>query len=569
MNPNLTSTTGGSCTYKDLLLRKLSYAVISSVLSQIFILQLYVFATHTNPLHPIEWLLTALGTMVSLSTLVFLVPFLLIIFVQSLICAKDYVMKSSYCSTRFQKFVATFSVHNLVLALLHAIVGATVTWLFLSISGGEYQNVAVHCKGQRYCLNAGTFFLVFSGLWTGLYYFIKVYIAERNLAFPVIHQRKFLQLKCQLVPLVWESVILAFWPSLFYSVFYYFYGEYLSGGFGSFLGLLDSNHKNGVFIYVLLWFFSALYYINMNLMRFYFNLFLTEPVQFSLVKDTSGSLTLQESIINYNWPIVQNLACLDLHLLAQWSPPRRHVFFTISNPGGHPHNWNSLVESILKLFTEYTQLLNKTIDIPEKPTNRPIIQAPIIQSPDRFRNLRNMALIDHEEQYRYIDSSNIHPVEFTLPQALLEKLTLKLQAVWSFFKVITGINFLFGELPQANIRKCLANGNLIIWASQGISGIITASIEEDKFGVVQKDLPAIITSLVQLKQSLDKLNKVPALTRKMVGYDDFNYKMKGAVTGAVKRSLFNICKGFESHLAEIPLAKDVYHYLHLHIICKS
>ncbi|KAF7268812.1 hypothetical protein GWI33_018159 [Rhynchophorus ferrugineus] len=305
----------------------------------------------------------------------------------------------------------------------------------------------------------------------------------------------------------------------------------------------------------------------MNLMRFYFNLFLTEPVQFPLVRNQNENLTLQESITNYDWPIVQNLACLDLHLLAQWSNLRRQVFFTLSNPGGHPHNWNSLVENTLRLIKEYTDLLNKTIDVPEKKINTPIVQAPLIQSPDRFRNLRNMALYDQD--YNFIEVSKPPLAKFSFSATVITKISEKFTNILEFVKLILGIKFLFGELPQANVRKCLANGHLIIWASQGIADIVSASLTEDKFGVVQKDLPAIITSLVSLKQSLEKLNKVPALTRKMVGYDDFNYQMKGAVTAAVKRSLFNICRTFEAYMQDIPLSKDIAQYLQVHIICKA
>lgn len=566
MNYNL--TVPGSFTYKDLLLRKLSYAVISSVLTQLFILFIYVFLSNIDLLHPIQWGFSTLRILTSFSTWIFMLPFLTIIFAQSLICAKDYVIKTSYCSTRFQKFLSTFSVHNLILCLLHVIAGAVLIWLFLSISGGKYNNLTENCKGLVYCLNEGAFFLVLSGFWTGFYFFMKVYIAEKNLTFPVIHQRKFLQFKSQLGSIVQDSITHSFWPSIYFAFLYYLQGDSWVEGFKSIFGLLEYEVKPNVWIYFYLWFFNALYYFNMNLMRFYFNLFLTEPVQFPLVKDHSDSLTLQESIINYEWPIVQNLACLDLHLLAQWSAIRRQVFFTLSNPGGHPHNWNFLVENVMKLVKEYTNLLNKTIDVPEQNTKPSIIQAPIIQSPDRFRNLRNMALYDQDD-FNIIEVSQVPAVKFSISDNLISKLSARLSSTIEFVKVILGIKFLFGELPQANVRKCLANGHLIIWASQGIADIVSFSLTEDKFGIVQKDLPVIISSLVNLKQSLEKLNKVPALTRKMVGYDDFNYQMKGAVTAAVKRSLFNICRTFGGYLHDIPLNKEVLQYLQTHIICKS
>ncbi|XP_066245086.1 nucleoporin Ndc1-like [Euwallacea similis] len=568
MYPNLTGAPQ-TVTYKDLLLQKLSYAVISSVLSQFIILQLYVFFANISVLHPMEWLLAALHTMTSANTRVFIIPFITIIFAQSITCAKDYKMKPSYSSTRFQKFLAAFSVHNFVLLLLHVGVGAMLIWLYLSISRSPYENLTELCMGQVYCLNEGSFFLILSGLWIGLYYFVKICMAEKNLAFPVIHQRKFLQLKSQLMPLIKESVIQSFWPCIVFISFYYFYGFTLKTTFKTMFGLIDYEVQSNIFIYFRLWFFGTLYYTNMSLMRFYFNLFLTEPVQFPLVKHPSNSLTLQESITNSEWPIVQNLACLDLYLLAQWSPIRRQVLFSISVPGGHPHNWNLLVENILKLFSEYTQLLNKTIDLPEKQMKPQVIQAPLIQRPDRFRNLRNMALVDHDNYNYDVDVSKSPVAEFSFPNRIFLNVCTRITATWNVIKVVTGINFMFGELPQANIRKCLANGNLIIWTSQGIAELVTTSLEEDKFGVVQKDLPAIITSLVSLKQSLDKLNKVPALTRKMVGYDNFNCKMKGAVTAAVKRSLFNVCKCFAGYLKDVPLSKEVFSYLETHVICRS
>ncbi|KAJ8961639.1 hypothetical protein NQ314_005891 [Rhamnusium bicolor] len=561
MNPNLAVTT--SITYKDLLLRKLYYSVVCSVLSQLVLLQIYVFLSNFNILHPVEWVLQTLNTFTSLSTWLFVIPFVTVIFAQSVICAKDYVFKSSYCSTRFQKFISVFSLHNLVLLVLNIIVGTTLIWLFLSLGCGRYQNMTYECKGRNYCLNEGTFFLILSGFWTGLYYFVKVYISEKHLSFPVIHQRRLFQLKAKILPLLKESITLSLWPTMYFAVLYCLWGNNIKEGFDASFGLLKEENGMGFFIYLYLWMFGTIYYFNMSLMRFFFNLFLTEPVEFPLLKEHSDSLCLQDSINMSNLPIVQNLACLDLYNLAQWSKFRRQVFFTLSQPGGHPHNWNSLVENVLKLFNEYTELLNKSTENTEtiKPLVPPIAIQNSFQSPDRYRNLRNMTLLPDTGMLDIVDITHEPLPGFALPETVIEKLKQKFLNIFSVVKVVLGINFLFGELPQANIQKCLANGYIIIWTSQGISDLACASIVEDRFGIVQKDLPGIITTLVHLKQSLDKLNKVPALTRKIAGYDDFNYKMKRAITMAVKRSLFNIYRTFGSYLNDFPLSKDVVLYM--------
>nr|XP_023025778.1 nucleoporin Ndc1 [Leptinotarsa decemlineata] len=554
MNSNLITNT---FTFKDLLLKKLYYSVICSVFSQLIVLLTYVFISNINIAHPSDWILSTVNTFLSLSTWLFVIPFITIIFAQSIICSKDYISKPSYCSTRFQQFISAFSIRNLILLVLNIIVGTASVWMFLSL-GGEHQNLTSICKGQSYCLNEGSLYLISSGLWTGFYYFAKVYISEKHLEFPVIHQNKVLQFKSQLIPLIKESLIKSVWP-LFYFVFLYtLWGNMFYQNLRATFGLLEGETSDGSFIYLKLWMFSTIYYFNMNMMRFFFNVFLTEPVEFLPCKQTDDSLCLQDFIHTSDFPIVQNLACLDLSNLAQWSKQRRQVFFTLSQPGGHPHIWNSLVESVLRLLTEYTELLSKSTESMER-VSKPLPQVPI-QSPIKYQNLRNMSC-SSDMMTDIVDITHTSVPVISSVKAATDKLQEKITNMFGILKVLLGINFLFGELPQANIQKCLANGLTIIWTCQGISDLACASIMEDKYGIVQKDIPAIVSTLVKLKQNLDKLNKISALSKKIAGYDDFNCKMKGAVSAAVKRSLFNICRTFGKFMSEFPLNKDVALYL--------
>ncbi|VEN57167.1 unnamed protein product [Callosobruchus maculatus] len=560
-------------TYKDLLLKKLSYSVICSVISQLALLQVYIFFTNTNIFHPLQWISSTFSVFTSISTWLYIIPFITIIFAQSIICAKDYVLKQEYCSTRFQNFLSVLSIRNFVLLILNVVIGSTLVWLFSSLGGGPYQSLIVDCNMLRYCLNEGSFLLIISGIWNGVYYFTKIYVAKKHLSFPVIHQRKLLQFKAQLIPLLKESIISSFWPTFYFIIIYMLWGDSFADHFRNMFGLLKPNDSYiGLQAYFYMWIFGGLYNFNMNLMQFFFNLFLTEPVEFPL-QLLPNSLCLQECLNVSEWPIIQNLACYDLNNLALNSKPRRQAFFTLSQPGGHPHNWNSLVESVLKLFKEYTDQIEKSTTVTENlhkaaiPTqtifqqNFPTLPNPI-KSPERYQNFRNMSLVYHTcmDDDITVEVSHI-PIRWNLLQSLIDKIKQKVNNAINFMKILLGINFLFGELPQANIQKCLANGYIVIWASQGISDLVCSSLLEDQYGIVQKDLPAIITTLVQLKQALDKLNKIPALTRKMAGYNDFNFKMKNAVNYAVKRSLFNICRTFGKFLNDIPLSKDTVFYL--------
>lgn len=556
MNPNLTPA--ASFTYKDLLLRKLYYSVMYSVLSQLIVLQIYVFFVNVNITSPVDWLKAAFNTYISPSTWLFIIPFISIVFAQSIICAKDYVFKATFCSTRFQKFIQVLSIHNLILLLFHMLIGGIQVWIFLSLGQGPYQNLIVNCHDKRYCLMEGTFFLVFSGLWTGMYFFIKFYINEKQLMFPVVQQSKLIQFKSIVMPTIKECLSLAVWPSTCFVILYYFWGKSTSKTVRNLLRFeINEKEDSTILIFVYLWLFTALYYFTMNLMRFFFNLFLTEPVEFQLNKQ-DNCLTLQEAINMPHLPIVQNLACLDLANLAKWSLIRRQVLFQLSLPGNHPHNWNFLVDNVLKLFNEYTELLNRTLDSPQKTvTSVPTPCSPQITK-NKYQNLRNMSMNLMDENFVDVNTKSLPNINFFEP--ILMKLKQKLQNIWNIFKILFGINYFFGELPQANIQKCLANGQLIIWCSQSITDLICASLTEDRYGIAQKDLQIIITTLVNLKSSLEKLNKLSSLTRR----DDFNYKMKNSVYLSVKRCLFRISYVFNEYLDSLRLSNDVLQQLQIY-----
>ncbi|XP_004695820.1 PREDICTED: nucleoporin NDC1-like, partial [Condylura cristata] len=51
------------------------------------------------------------------------------------------------------------------------------------------------------------------------------------------------------------------------------------------------------------------------------------------------------------------LALQDLMLLSQYSPSRRQEVFSLSQPGGHPHNWTAISRECLNLLNDMTQKL--------------------------------------------------------------------------------------------------------------------------------------------------------------------------------------------------------------------
>lgn len=565
MEPNLQLKPSPGC--KELLLKKLSYAVIASIVSQLAIIFVYLLVINFSLLHPLDWFVITSKTFTSVSTWLYVVPFLSIIFAQSVICAKDYVFRSSYNVSRIQKILSTISLRNALLFGLHVFSGGLLIWLYLSLAGGQYSSVFSIDKQDRYQLNRHTFYLISCGFWIGLYYFMRIYTFEKRILFPVIHQPKLLQFKSGLIPLVQNSYKGAIWPVIYFMVIYFFLGKAMENYINEMFQLHKPDHSLSYFTFFLSWFFSTIYLLVMNLMRFFFELFLTEPIDFPILSITNNDLTLLNGLAVGNMPIVQHLACFDLFNFSRNSPEKRKVLFTLSQPGNHPHNWNNLISNILQIITTFTETINLSVNAILNPESDKKIEAPLeSQQPViqiyAYKNMRTLSVLKPEIPLNLISVTQNKVIPFTSPvNVFMDTIIHKFKALITMLKAKFGINYLFGRLPVKNIQCCLEDGQIIIWIIQGISNLTIASLNEDNYGIAHKDMPTILSALVELKLSMEKLNRIPTFTKKTQIVDDFNIKMKTGINSAVKRSLYNICKHFRPYINDIPIKKDVLQYL--------
>lgn len=565
---------------KDILLWKLIYAVICSVLSQVIFLLMFIFVLNMNVFQPFNWITSSFTILTSLSTILCLLPLGSIIFAQGIICSKNYVFESPYRSNRIMKILGTFSFRNLVILLLHIITGVLIVWLYLNLIGGNgsFYN---ECN-KNYCVVEETFLLLLNGFWIGLFYFFKKYVSkEKSIQFPVIQQGKYLSVKLR--NRLKQALKEAVWPTVYFLIIYYYRGGYIRDSFTLFFNMpLDKKPLNfwdicNSMLLVYSWLFSTLFIFTMLSMEFFFELFLTEHWKFPILTDSDDSvLKLKNALQMNNIPIVQHLACLDLYILSLWDPVRRQQLFTLSQPGGHPHTWNGVVQEILKLLKDFSseisqatdailtpEIITKPMHIPKEDAklensyynfHQPMLNETILRNP-YHSPLRNMSLQRREE----IDFVNITQNDvFTNTIDSLKKTTIsKFNQIVDTIKRRSGLQYLIGDLPESRIYFLLRKGQPIIWAIEGLSQIVTASFTEDKYGVVQKDLPVIITVLMNLKQNLDKLNKLTVVNRRSSQADVYKTQLKVALRTAVRRSLYNMCNVFGKHLSQIPLSKEV------------
>ncbi|XP_043512566.1 nucleoporin NDC1-like [Frieseomelitta varia] len=277
--------------------------------------------------------------------------------------------------------------------------------------------------------------------------------------------------------------------------------------------------------------------------------------------DESG-MTLPEILSIDKVPIMQHLGYLDLVTITQKDKARRSVLFTLSQPGGHPYNWNCVVEKCTSLIKKFSDDLNACIK-PQEPKLSLCAPSSTITDISVFQkqyiyHMRN--LIKEEIPICTEQSDMKKDVDSEL---YIQKF---IKTKWNNFLTYLLskrlIAYIFGEIEGGKVCHILFNGQTVIWAADAISSLAVLSLNEDSYGIAQKDLSLIINTLLTLKQILDKLQRTNLMTKKQYGDDKFIKQIFHSLRAAAKRSLYRIVTNFEIYIGDLELETTTIEQLH-------
>uniref|UniRef100_A0A8C3RLJ2 Nucleoporin NDC1 n=1 Tax=Chelydra serpentina TaxID=8475 RepID=A0A8C3RLJ2_CHESE len=262
-------------------------------------------------------------------------------------------------------------------SVVHAIMGMLVAWCAAVMTKGKFQFLALPCTAsesldgavQHMCLNEYHLFLLLSGAFMGYNYSLLYLVNNMNyLPFPIIQQYKYLRFRRSLPLLVKRSCVESLYLVRNVCVAHYFFG-YIPRAWISTTMDLHTDSKlhpldtlTGLLDLSLLyhtWLCGVFLLITWHVTWLLFKIYATEahhfPVQPTFAEETDQCLP---KILNSNPPlIIKFLALQDLMLLSQYSPIRRQEVFSLSQPGGHPHNWTAISKECLNLLSDLTQKL--------------------------------------------------------------------------------------------------------------------------------------------------------------------------------------------------------------------
>ncbi|XP_039590983.1 nucleoporin NDC1 [Polypterus senegalus] len=335
----------------------------------------FVLLSRFSFFHPIQWILGSFSFIYA-SYVIFSIVFLcLVVLSIGFFSLQFYTVVPSIPCTRIALLGKVLHPHQLFHSFSHCVMGIFVFWCAAVMIGGRYQALIIPCSAENsfesihMCLNEYHLFFLLAGGFLGFIYSLLYVVNNMNyVSFPCIQQYKYLRVKGAFPLVIKHSAIQALYSVRNFIIVYYFLGYIPRAWFctamnhkrdssapslDSLAGLLDFS-----FIYHL-WlsgtFLLMLWYTTWLLFKIYITEVVCFPVQTAFSEKVNECLP---KVLNSKQPpVLKYLALQDFALLSQHSASRRHEVFSLSQPGGHPHNWSTLSGECLSLLNNLTHKL--------------------------------------------------------------------------------------------------------------------------------------------------------------------------------------------------------------------
>jgi len=432
----------------------------------------------------------------------------------------------------------------------HSTLCGVITWCYVKLHSGTFSNLTKLCEedGSSLCLNENHMFIVLSGVFTGAILWSRYHFSNSNLiSFPAIYQNKSSQLRLRLPPLIWTSAVQSLLLLRWYFAIYFIFGQFMIQPLASLLGLPVTGPLASLVSYLNIslvlhcWVTSLLLHLTSATLTTTAAVYLTEPLRLEL-PSLLEALTSDHHLLRF-------LSLQDLAQLAANNDPSRAQLYTLSQPGGHPHNWNTVSTSCLKaLDTMSSQLSDITSPKPKPPPPAPKTEEPAHPS-SRMRRLAPVGASSPVAGGEVQDLTLVSPPTQILKQAASN--------VWTDLKKKPLISLFFSSQPDSSLRSVFSTSQPVIWSLEVLSHLVSASLTEDRFGVVQKQLPVILTSLLNLETNIER-SRAPSLASLRRASSQLpEVQLKRELRAAVKAAIYRIVVTFGEHILAVPLPKDL------------
>ncbi|KAM3865772.1 nucleoporin NDC1 [Diretmus argenteus] len=335
----------------------------------------FVILSRFSLLHPIQWISECMSLLMSASAIFSFILLCGVVLIVGFLNLEYYTVIPSIACSKIALLGQLLHPRQCVHSLVHCAMGVIVAWCCAITIGGRYHTLGYPCtqddggSSAQMCLNEYHLILLLAGAFGGYSHSLSGVIHNMNyVPFHTVQQHKYLRFKGSLPLVVRCSATQALYSVRNFLVVYFFVGYVPRAWICKTLSLQPNSALHPLDTVAGLLDFSLLYHLWISgtflLFTWYitlllFRIFVTEvysfPVQSSFTEDAHQCLP---KVLTGSQPmILKFLALQDLALLSQHSPSRRLEVFSLSQPGGHPHNWNAISDACLSLLADLTQRL--------------------------------------------------------------------------------------------------------------------------------------------------------------------------------------------------------------------
>ncbi|XP_060744393.1 nucleoporin NDC1 isoform X1 [Tachysurus vachellii] len=327
-----------------------------------------------NVFHPTNWLSGCLGLLTEASTLFSMFLLCAAVILIAFFNLQYYTVIPSIPCSRVALLAEVLHPRQCVHSLVHCAVGMLVMWCVCVMAGGRYHTLHTYHTHREsgdvvVYLNEYHVFMLLAGAFMGYSHSLLGVVQNIHyVSFHIIQQYKYMRFKSSAWWLVKCSAVQSLYSVRNYIILYFLFGRIPRTWIANTLNVhVDSSVRSldsfgglcDVSLFYQLWISGTFLLLTWYLSVLLFRIYITEPysflVQSSFSEDTEECLP--KVLTEQNVLIMKFLALQDLALLSQHSPSRRQEVFSLSQPGGHPHNWNAISKECVSLLSELTQRL--------------------------------------------------------------------------------------------------------------------------------------------------------------------------------------------------------------------
>ncbi|XP_076004408.1 nucleoporin NDC1 isoform X2 [Genypterus blacodes] len=554
----------------------------------------FVTLSRFSLFHPIESMSECVSFLTSATAFLAFILLFGVILQVGFLNLEYYTVVPSIACSKIALFAQLLHPRQFLNSVVHCIMGVVVAWCCAVTADGRYQALASPCMQSdgtlQTCLNEHHLVLLLAGAFVGFAHSLSGVIHNMNyVSVHTVQQYKYLRFKGSLPLVVKCSATQALYSIRNFIVVYFFLGYiprawacrtlnlHLSSSLhplDTVAGLLDVSLLYHLWISGTFLLFT--WYITLQLFRIFVTEVYSFPVQSSFTEEAHQCLP---KVLTGKQPmILKFLALQDLALLSQHSPSRRDEVFSLSQPGGHPHNWNAISKECVSLLSDLTQRLvayhdtvatngrakSQSTGSERKTSSESSVNSgPDVMTPRPSALLKTPASVFARANVGGVHSPWTAPFTPDLDSPFsptLRRLTAPVEQCSPWYGTVQSphvmrrppklwststdsqINgslppspasvpspkpadskpsllsqFLQNrkeQLPEASSQALFADSQAHIWALEGLSYLVQASFSEDQYGVVQTTLPSILSCILALQEAVDRHFKLPHASSK-------------------------------------------------------